>query len=416
MSGLDKVSELPAVYFSNEDNIVQSLFLPVCQTSTGFRCMSGYFASNVISELSEPLAYLFSNKQATGRFLISPYLNEEDKKAIIAAYEQKESFFQNIFEVDVTESLLASHTFDAIKYLISSNRLDIRIVLMNDGMMHAKIWVFDTPSGPVSIHGSGNATYSGLMRNFEQLVLSRSWDSAQSQDIISAYEKRFDEFWNGARDDSVTIQLNEKTLRDIYSSTKSHAEDIDLSSLLEAIKDNMDEKIKTAKLTIPAWLNYDAGDYKHQGVAIKNWLQNGNKGTLEIATGGGKTLTSLVCASKALSRHDNAILVIAVPTKPLIKQWANDVEKFGIQPMITEGVSSTNIRKMLTSAFRKQRVMGGHDVIVITHDALKNVELMNVFTKYKGSLMLVGDEAHNLGAMSFAQNPPSFFQYRLVVA
>jgi len=416
MTEINKVNELPAVYFSNEENIVENLFLPVCQSSTAFRCMSGYFASNVISELAEPLAYLFSNKQATGRFLISPYLNEEDKSAIITAYEDKESFFDKVFEVDVTESMLASQTFDAIKYLIYSNRLDIRIALMNEGMMHAKIWIFDTPSGQISIHGSSNATYSGLMRNFEQLVLSRSWDSSQSQDIINAYEKRFDEFWNGVRDDSVTIQLNEKTLRDIYSSTKSHSDDINLGALLDAIKDSMNDKKTLAKLTIPNWLNYDAGDYKHQGIAIKNWLQNDKKGTLEIATGGGKTLTSLVCAAKALSHHDNAILVIAVPTKPLIKQWANDVEKFGIQPIITEGVSSNNIRKMLTSAFRKQRVMGGHDVIVITHNALKNVELMSVFNKYKGSLMLVGDEAHNLGAMSFAQNPPSFFNYRLALS
>jgi superfamily II DNA or RNA helicase len=413
---INQVNELQPVYFSNEENIVKSLFLPICQSSYSFSCMSGYFSSNVISELAEPLVYLFANEGATGRFLISPHLNEEDKQVILESYNQKESFFEKIFNLEVTESFLAKQTLDALKYLISAGRIDIRIVLMNEGMMHAKIWVFETEFGKTAIHGSGNATYSGLMRNFEQLVLSREWDSQQSFNIIEAYESRFIEFWDGKRNDSITLQLNDKTLRDIYSSTTSQVSKIDFAPLLEEIKGSMNEIEMSGRLSIPSWLDYEHGDYKHQGEAIKNWLANDFKGTLEIATGGGKTLTSLVCAVKALSQHKKAILVVAVPTKPLIKQWANDIEKFGIKPMLTEGISSKNIRKILTSAFRKQRILGGHDVIVITHDALKNSELMSVFDKYDGVSMVIGDEAHNLGAISFVQNPPDFFKYRLALS
>ena len=123
-----------------------------------------------------------------------------------------------------------------------------------------------------------------------------------------------------------------------------------------------------------------------------------------------------MCAALSLEPFEEAILVIAVPNKPLIKQWGFDVENFGITPIDTEGISSKNIRRILNTTFRKQRAIGGHDVIIITHAALKNKEIMSVLVKYSGKLMLIGDEAHNLGSSSFVDNPPLEFEYRLALS
>jgi superfamily II DNA or RNA helicase len=411
------LDDLPPVYFPNEIDIVRQLFIPVAQSSNKFDCLSGYFSSKVISELAEPLSILFKDPSAKGRFIISPNLDEDDKEALIDIYARKASMFDYLVGEDfVSPNTLVSSTLDVMKFLISTNRLDIRIVLMKEGMMHAKIWIFYTTYGKAAIHGSGNATRSGLMRNFEQLVFSRVWESDNSQTIVEAYETRFESFWNSQRDDSYTLSLNDKTILDIFSSTDTSVDKKVFSDLLNKLEQYMGNTPRIKKLKIPTWLNYRDGDYKHQGEAVDNWINNDNRGVLEIATGGGKTLTSLVCAALSLEKAEKAVLIIAVPNKPLIKQWGLDVEHFGITPIDTEGVSSKNIRRQLNTIFRKQRAIPGHDVIIMTHAALKNKEIMSILDRYTGKLMLIGDEAHNLGASSFVDNPPLEFEHRLALS
>ncbi|MGE6569711.1 DEAD/DEAH box helicase family protein [Shewanella vesiculosa] len=413
----EKLDKLSPVYFPNEVNIVQDLFLPVSSLSNSFDCMSGYFSSKVLTELAEPLSVLFRNPDAKGRFIISPHLSDEDKNALFEAYSRDESTFKILVDkVDISKDKLATVTIDVMKYLISSKRLDIRIALMKKGMMHAKIWIFNTSFDKVAIHGSGNATKSGLLTNFEQLVLSRRWESESSKIIVDSYQDRFDSFWDSRRDDSYTLKLNDKTIADIFTSTKSSNFEEGLPVLLDELKHLMENKLSISKLKIPKWLNFRDGDYKHQGEAIDAWLNNDNQGIFSIATGGGKTLTSLAAASLALIDKDSALIIIAVPTKPLINQWANDVINFGIRPVETAGVSTNSIIRNLKTIKREMRVLPSHQVVIITHNALKNIDILNALEVFDCPKMLIADEAHNLGAIGFISNLPDFFQLRLALS
>lgn len=408
---------LEPVYFPNELDIVTEVFVPVAQYSNQFECMSGYFSSNVIAELAEPLAYFFKNPQAKGRFLISPNLNDIDRKTLLEAYSNDQSILDFLFDIqEITKDKIVSTTLDVLKYLIVTQRLDLRVVLMAEGMMHAKIWIFHTDAGSLSIHGSGNATKSGLMTNFEQLIFTREWESKNSKIIIDSFIMRFNSFWDGKRNDSYTLKLNDKTILELYSTTSSSNSNDDFSQKLERLKKYMEERHSTPKLQIPSWLNFRTGDFKHQGEAIDAWLANGCSGTLEIATGGGKTLTSLVCAAIALETELSAIIVIAVPNKPLIKQWCDDVRKFSLEPVDTEGFGTDNVVKILRKVIHEHKVLPKHTVFVLTHDALKTTEVKNVLSKYSSKIMLIGDEAHNLGAASFTSAPPDFICYRLALS
>jgi superfamily II DNA or RNA helicase len=411
------LDELEPVYFPNETNIVKELFLPVAKKSKSFDCLSGYFSSKALAELAEPLAYLFTNPKTIGRFVISPNLSEEDKAALFDAYSKHESIIEYLFkEVNLlTESLLSS-TLDVMKYLIINNRLDIRIALMKEGMMHAKIWIFNTELGNIAIHGSGNATKSGLMTNFEQLVFSREWESKSSKTIVDAYESRFQAFWDGRRNDSYTLKLNDKSIDSIIKLSKHELPDSKFEEVIEQLKTNMEKNEKIEKLRIPSWLNYRQGDYKHQGEAIDSWLRNNNKGILSIATGGGKTLTSLAAASLALSNEDKALIVIAVPTKPLIGQWCKDVSEFSITPLDTTGLSSSLIIREIKKIKRELKIISQHKIIVISHNALKKKEINFELEKINVPKMLIADEAHNLGSEGFISNLPNFFDLRLALS
>jgi len=411
------LNSLPPVYFPNEINIVKELFLPVSKVSNNFNCLSGYFSSKVISELAEPLSILFKNPLAKGRFVISPNLSDEDKETLIKAYENEESMFDFLLgDCERMQEALVSSTLEVIGYLIKKNRLDIRIALMKEGMMHAKIWLFTTTEGEVAIHGSGNATKSGLLTNFEQLVFSRSWESKSNKTIIDSYQNRFNTFWDDRRNDSYTLKLNDKTISEILMSTKTDVSEENFPNLLNELTKHLENRTVAQRLTIPEWLNFRDGDYKHQGEAIDAWVAQGYKGTLEIATGGGKTLTSLVCASIAFKSDEAGILVIAVPNKPLIKQWAEDVRNFSLRPIDTEGVGTKGIVRVIRRTIKEHEMIPQHSAIVLTHDALKTDEVKNVLSKYKNKIMLIGDEAHNLGSASFVDNPPEFIDLRLALS
>src|SRR5438034_2610566 len=43
--------------------------------------------------------------------------------------------------------------------------------------------------------------------------------------------------------------------------------------------------------SVPQALKWDQGPFAHQGKAVRAWVDNGFRGTLEMATGSGKTIT-----------------------------------------------------------------------------------------------------------------------------
>lgn len=86
----------------------------------------------------------------------------------------------------------------------------------------------------------------------------------------------------------------------------------------------------------PSWV--ETRSYQQQ--AIRRWLDAEAQGILHMATGTGKTVTSLLAATRlAETAGDRLLLVIAVPYQHLVDQWAADVRDFGVQPRVSVSVS-----------------------------------------------------------------------------
>ena len=51
------------------------------------------------------------------------------------------------------------------------------------------------------------------------------------------------------------------------------------------------------ELKIPEYLVYESGEFAHQGQAVSAWEDKEHRGILEMATGAGKTITAMVCAT-----------------------------------------------------------------------------------------------------------------------
>ncbi|WP_421289518.1 DEAD/DEAH box helicase family protein [Aeromonas veronii] len=416
--------QLNPIYFPNEVNISNELFLPIAKVAKSFDCMSGYFSSSMLRELARPLAIIFKSNIKC-RMIISPYLSDDDRRAIIETYENKESLLRyliNVVDCDISDFELK--TIYMLQYLLLTNKLEIKFAVLRSGLFHTKAWIFQTDDGPIALHGSSNATLSGLSMNFEQICVSQSVSDVNSKVVCVELQDRFDTYWSGNIENTIVFGLNQKTIDSIKNiksdnSIKSMSyEEIEQAFSNKCKNDdfltNVDDFLTNAddRLIIPDWYEYESGNYSHQGEALNAWLNSPNRGILSIATGGGKTLTSLLCASISL-KDSPALVVIAVPTSPLIEQWALDVRKFKIEPFVANGIGNRAISVELKSIAREVRLSNKVKVVIITHDALTNTGVFDALKNIKCRKFLIADEVHNLGAESFVNTPPTFFDYAL---
>ena len=423
------MNTLKPIYFPSECDVDNDLFLPIAKNASTLDCMVGYFTSGSLQELARSIAcYLSSTTQAKLRLIASPNLSKDDIGAIKEAIDTDENLLPLLFpSFTIDEKTLQTNTIRAMCYLISSGKMELKVAIQDEGLFHTKCWLFETSVGELVIHGSGNATKSGLIKNFEQLAVARAWLSDESKEVYRELRTRFTKIWENEYKGINSIELNRKTIEYIRRLNSEnelirHGDDVIISDeirklLLSDLVDHEENhsEPEPQKLRVPSWLNYESGEYAHQGLAVKAWFENNSRGILSIATGGGKTLTSLVAASLLSQNIDKLFVVIAVPTKALVNQWQSDIEAFSVDPISTLGSNSQKVKRKLKQAGRNLRLgVSKVEILLITHDSLKGgyssaiEELANTVPS-----LLVGDEVHNLGSEGFKNTPPEFFNYRL---
>ena len=80
------------------------------------------------------------------------------------------------------------------------------------------------------------------------------------------------------------------------------------------------------EIKIPDYIDYKTGDYSHQNEAISAWINSHHRGILAMATGSGKTKTSLIAAALVWEKLRIKLLLIVTPTTLLVDQWTREAE------------------------------------------------------------------------------------------
>lgn len=416
------LESLEPIYFPSEVNVALELFKPIAEHSKTIDCMVGYFTSGSLSELAAPLvAYYNSSDSSVLRLIASPHLSQEDLEVISKAIQTEEDLIPILFKgFELTEQDVRDNTLTALAYLIATKKIEIRIALMSDGLFHTKSWLFTTPFGNVAVSGSSNATKSALSSNFEQLVVSRDWMDDSSAYICSQLKEKFEDIWQGHFNNIKTIKLNDSSLSTLRKIAE--IEQPKSNSLLNIVRElegeyeiQPIERVYFDKLEIPNWLDVREGDYDHQGQAIDCWFDNKCQGILSIATGGGKTLTSLAATAMLTEKETSLLIVVAVPTKPLLDQWEEEVKLFGLQPINTNGMRRKDITFIVKQCLRELRSdCCFNKVVIITHDALASGALDVIEKKTENvKSLLIADEVHNLGSPAFVNKSPNYYDFKL---
>lgn len=432
----------PGLYRLPEDPIGEMVLIPGFRAATSVRGAFGWFTAGWIGRLAPGLAdYLNREESEPIAFTVAPILYPNEREAIetahaITADEACRRVAHVFTDGRVAAGALGRHALDCLAWMIATGQLCLRVAVPAPGCnYHPKIWLFDDGKHQVLVRGSANATGRGIGTAVEHMDVDVSWSTHGPSRILAGTRMLND--WERGRSLGIdrVVDIPEAIKEGIVKTAPSLPPSADdyrrvalagspapsPAELLRARFSRAARRRQDSRLRIPAELEWREGLYAHQGEAVTAWEEAGERGTISMATGAGKTLTALVCAARAQDRLDGRpfLVVVSAPSVPLIGQWKEEIRAFGVEAVTPTTTSDSSAA--LTNLFRSFGV-GGTGVVVVTNNLLcnpvfQNTLAMSIDTAPKHvSSMLIGDEAHTLGARGFISNKPQFFERRLALS
>lgn len=416
------------LYLLPRDDLAGEVLIPGFSAASQARCMVGFFSSAVLADLAPGLATYIGKPSENLRLIISPFLSEADQQALQEGTRNPaeiatEFLSSNLMGTDA----LQQHTLKCLSYLLAVGRIEIRIALMKDGLFHQKVWLFDAPHERVVAHGSSNMTRSGLKKNKEQVTVSKSWADPTQHYIAEKLSDEFERLWLDRDEDCLVIDMPRAVADGILRTypTSDPPTEKEFRALFDLVRALPISAVPVAGdlkppagFAIPDVLKWNDGPFAHQGKAVRAWIVNGHKGTLEMATGSGKTVTAMIGAHELHKERGSLCVIIAAPYIPLIEQWCDEVAQFGVTPRNLSSLGGAQERTRVMQQIQRRLRLGLStiEVMVVSHDTLCTSEFIISLGKFECPLLLIADEAHNLGGSAFITSPPEFIQYRLALS
>ena len=419
----EALSSAQPLYILPKDPVTAEVLLPALKATDKLDIMMGYFASSSFADIAPGLATFLRCSHSPMRLVISPFLTPSDFDTLTKDESQLSELAQKLFIDDVpNEEHLARHTLECIAWLILQERLILKVAVMRDALFHPKVWLFEDDANRAALHGSTNLTKTGLSRNREQLTLSRDWKGKEAIFHVERLRREFDDLWVGGDGDCYVIPLPDAVARKVIEIYKTEAmpDETTFNTMwkkaqgieLPPVKPS---ELRIADLQIPGYLEYETGPFAHQGKAVKAWEKNGRRGILEMATGAGKTITAMICATKLQDEISRLMVIVSAPYRPLIEQWCEEIREFGVQPinLTAAGGPAARSREIKQAGRRLRMGNSRAEVLVVSNTTLCTEQFIRTLEATDAPRLLIADECHNLGAASFIGNPPEIFDYRL---
>lgn len=401
--------------------------------SISFDLMLGFFSSSAISILADGFA-TFLHNGGRMRLIINDILTEEDKEAIEKGGDQ--SLLTNFFDLSNLEKLRDvlserdKHFFECLSWLIRNKRIDIKIVapISGVGIAHTKCGVFSDGFEKVAFDGSVNFSRTALIENKESLTASCSWDGSVDIAKIKDTEKEFEKTFSG--NDTTVRYIDSTNIRTRITATFEDKELVELlddeSKLIEQqqnnnslpvtirlalskAKEKVDQAVSKYKdpVTPPVIVDaphfpYPSGPRDYQQTAFNNWKNNKQRGMFAMATGTGKTITSLNCLLEIYKHSGYFKAIILVPTITLVDQWELECRKFNFNNIIKVCSHNKNWKNDVDRLKTTEVISGDKPlsyIIIATYASYGKAAVFQELNEFpKKQLLLIADEAHNMGA------------------
>ena len=401
----------------------------LCNATT-FDIKLGFFSSSAINVLCDGFAYFLYNGGRM-RLIINDILSENDKNAVNEGLSDNEIPAFNIKDISHIKDILTerdSHFFDCIAWLIRNNRIEIKIITPKEGIgiAHTKCGLFSDGVNKVAFDGSCNFSRTALLENCESITAFCDWDGGRDIYKIKDIEDDFN--WTFQEKDTtvnyieakyirtlITDSFEEKPLKELLKKEQelicTHF-DSEVSRSVRGYLNRAKEKVSEAIIKAQSLSDasteivepsfpYPSGPRQYQKMAFDNWKTK-QRGLFAMATGTGKTITSLNCLLEIYKQLGYYKAVILVPTLTLVDQWEDECKKFHFEHIYKVCSKNANWRNEIDLLLMKESFNPKNkplSYIIISNYA--SFARDNVFP-YLNSLpkrtLLIADEAHNMGS------------------
>ncbi len=411
-------------------------YLEGLSNSTELNLLLGYFSSAAISLLSVGFA-TFISKGGKLRMVINHLLSEKDKDALINAEDPTQP--TKVFDLNDIVSLgqvldeYDTHFFECLAYLIAQKRIEIKVIKPKNGkgISHYKSGVFSDGIDSVGYKASCNFTLFGLSENLEELEAFLSWENGRSNKLIRKQMKSINKYF--AEEDTDVDYLS---VSEIEVAIKDKFSKKDLNELLIQEEELLNKKMGLTsnpklKHKIHDLFNeietirkapkfpYTEGPREYQKQAYQNWVTNGYKGIFAMATGTGKTITSLNCVLEEYKKNKIYRFIVLVPTISLANQWEGEISnKFNFEEVTVCSSKNNNWEEEIKRYIRNLTLGNKGDFAIVTTYAsfrsnkFQN-QLQNIIKHDGENLIIIADEAHTFGSPNLLKVLPHQINKRI---
>jgi superfamily II DNA or RNA helicase len=403
MSFLDL--ELKSDYDSENDDILNDFYIPVFAKAKKYYRLAGFFSSSALAIAARGIAPFIENGGEM-RLIVGATLQKSDIEAIKLGKEEPEKVLSKTMlrSLDeIYEELIKDHV-RALAWLVARNKLEIKVAVVIDrdgtlldqdaamktGIFHQKVGIFEDFEGNiVSFSGSVNESAMAWEQNIEEFKVFRSWMEGETLHLASDRAK-FEKYWYGkttrVRILDVPIAVRERLIK---------LAPTDIRQL------KLERYLPKPRLR----------DYQLE--AISNWLNNNGIGIFEMATGTGKTFAALGCLTELLKTEPRLFVVISCPFTHLIKQWKDNLVKFGFSSLEAFGAVVGWENKVTNAVFDFNNKLRDVLVVITSHDTLYSEKFMKIVEKVAGKCFLIADEVHGLGSFERRRGLMDKYEFRL---
>jgi hypothetical protein len=406
-------------YSSDSEHIPLEFYNAVFPVSKTVDLFLGYFNTGAFRVLSESFAEFIYNGGSM-RMITNHYYTKLDFENLIAEpeindYGEVSRLIKDLRKLKEALDEYGQHFFDCLKYLIKENRLQIQPVSFGkQNLSHSKQMLFYDGQDYILTQGSMNFTLAGIVKNSESFQVEVPWNSKVSQVRIEEQRQHFDKVFNQKHTDYTYLKKDDikdaideigedKSMRDLLKASKDMGSE-NYSKRLKEIKQVKKEKFKQILEKIDNEPHFpiidgeigEPRDYQKQ--AYKNWVENDYKGVFAMATGTGKTITSLNCVLNLFKIENKYQCLILVPSISLLNQWEQEVLNFNFKNILKVGGGNKWEIELANFASNLSWGISKDIIIISTYGSFVTDRFQKYFKKIQDKFTLIADEAHNMGA------------------
>ena len=380
------------------DHLLDDFWLPCLNHCYKYDRSVGYFSSSILGEWVKILPSLknklFNSDSENGiniRLVTSPILSAADIEILreLSDLQSRQKWcsdnasriIESVLDDDHEEIRDGTSLF---AYLIATERLQIRFNFPQPGNEyadhHLKEGIFYFEDGTIAFGGSANESLRGWSKNLEVVDVYRSWIETDKERIENK-QNRFERIWNIETDSWKSVELSPEVIEKLRVRA--------LEEFPDQMKtyDEMQEEQEVPSGITP---------WPHQRKAIDIFLEK-ERGILEMATGTGKTKTTLWIIEELWNSGKIDSVIIAAEGNALLDQWAKDLHTFRHKLQARSG--EVALYKHYASDHGSERfAMSPSDSILLCSRSNTMVPLQEIAQSSGEKLLLIHDEVHGLGS------------------